>query len=118
MLPEARGAGAAASGDGEFRAPPRAGPLRVRAPKVPVAARLASPYRGAPMRRGPPAPGVHWAGIFAFFPLPRGRPRRFAPELDPTAAEAVRGSMGSGEWKQEWHWREEVRCRRSRGGSI
>jgi hypothetical protein len=35
MLPEERGAGAAASGNGEFRA----GPRRVKAPKVPGAAR-------------------------------------------------------------------------------
>jgi hypothetical protein len=101
MLPEAWGAGAAASGDGKFRAPPRAGPLRVRAPEVPEAAQLASPCLGAPIRRGPPAPGVHWAGTFAFFPLPRGRPRRFAPELDPAAAKELEGSMSSGEWKQE-----------------
>jgi hypothetical protein len=59
MLPEARGAGTAVSGDGKFRAPPRAGPLRVRAPEVLAAARLASPCHGVPMRRGPPAPGVH-----------------------------------------------------------
>jgi hypothetical protein len=99
MLLEARGAGATASGDGKFRAPPREGPLRVRALKVPVAARLASPYRGMPMRRGPPAPGIHWVRIFAFFPLPRGRPRRFAPELDPTAAKELEGSMSSQERK-------------------
>jgi hypothetical protein len=59
MLLEARGAGAATSGDGEFRVPPRAGPLRVSVPEVPEAARLASPCLGAPMRRGPPVPGVH-----------------------------------------------------------
>jgi hypothetical protein len=51
------------------------------------------------MRRGPPAPGVHWVRIFVFFPLPRGRPWRFAPELDPTAVEELEGSMSSGEWK-------------------
>jgi hypothetical protein len=103
MLPEARGAGAAASGDGKFRAPPRAGPLRVRAPEVPEATRFASPYLGAPMRRGPPAPGVHRARTFALFPLPGGRPRRFAPELDPAAAAELKGSMSSGAWKQKWH---------------
>jgi hypothetical protein len=70
------------------------------------------------MRRGPPAPGVHWAGTFAFFPLPRGRPRRFTPELDPTVAEELEGSMSLGARKQKWHWRKEVKCRRSRGGSI
>jgi hypothetical protein len=66
------------------------------------------------MRRGPPALGVYWAGTFAFFPLPRGRLRRFAPELDPTAAEELEGSMSSG----EWYWRKEVKCRRSQGGPI
>jgi hypothetical protein len=65
-----------------------------------VAARFASSCLGAPMRRGPQAPGVHWAGIFALFPLPGGRPRRFAPELDPVAAEELEGSMSSGAWKQ------------------
>jgi hypothetical protein len=70
------------------------------------------------MRRGPLAPGVHWARIFAFFPLPRGRPRRFAPELDPATKEELEGSMNSGEWTQEWHWRKEVKCRRSRGEPI
>jgi hypothetical protein len=57
MLPRARGAGAAASGDGEFRAPPGAGPLRVRAPEAPEAARFASSCLSAPMQRGLPAPG-------------------------------------------------------------
>jgi hypothetical protein len=118
MLPEARGAGAAARGDGEFRAPPHEGPLRVRAPEVPEAARIASPYLGAPMWRGPPALGVHWAGIFALLPLPGGRPRCFAPELGPTAAAELEGSMSSGARKQEWHWRKEVKCQRSRGRSI
>jgi hypothetical protein len=70
------------------------------------------------MQRGLPAPGVHWAGIFAFFPLPRGRPRRFALELDPMAAKELEGSMSSQEWNQEWHWRKEVKCQRSRGGPI
>jgi hypothetical protein len=101
MLPEARGAGTAASGDGEFRAPPRTGPLRARAPEVPEAARFASPCLGAPMRRGLSAPGVHRAGTFALFPLPGGRPRRFAPELDPAAAAELEGSMSSGARKQK-----------------
>jgi hypothetical protein len=118
MLPEARGAATAASSDGEFRAPPRAGPLRARAPEVPEAARIASPCLGTPMRRGPPAPGVHWAGIFALFPLPGGRQRRFALDLGPAAAAELEGSMSSGARKQEWHWRKEVKCRRSQGGSI
>jgi hypothetical protein len=112
-LPEAWGAGAAASDNGEFRAPPRAGPLRARAPEVPEAARIASPCLGSQMQRGPPAPGIHWAGIFALFPLPGGRPRRFAPELGPAAVTELEGSMGSGARKQEWHWRKEVKCQRS-----
>jgi hypothetical protein len=103
MLPEARGAGAAASGDDKFKAPPCEGPLRVRAPEVPEAVRIASLCLGAPMRRGPPAPGVHWAGIFALLPLPGGRPRRFAPELGPAAAAELEGSMSLGMRKQEWH---------------
>jgi hypothetical protein len=70
MLPGARGAGTAASGDGEFRVPPGAGPQRVRAPEAPGAARFASSCLSAPMRRGPPAPGVHRAGTFALFRLP------------------------------------------------
>jgi hypothetical protein len=61
-----------------------------------VAARFASSCLGAPMRRGPPAPGVHQAGVFALFPLPGGRPWRFAPELDPAAAAELEGSMSSG----------------------
>jgi hypothetical protein len=83
-----------------------------------VAARFASSYLGAPMRRGPSAPGVHRARIFALFPLPGGHPRCFAPELDPAATEELEGSMSSGAWKQKWHWRKEVKCWRSRGGSI
>jgi hypothetical protein len=117
-LPEARGASTAARGDGEFRAPPHAGPLRVRAPEVPEVVRIASLFLGVPMQRGSPAPGVHWARIFALFPLPGGRPRRFTPELGPAAAAELEGSMSSGARKQEWHWRKEVKCRRSRGRSI
>jgi hypothetical protein len=93
MLPEERGAGAAAIDDGAFKAPPGAGPRTVRALEAPGAARFASSCLGAPMRRGPPAPGVHQAGIFAFFLLPGGRPRHFAPELDPAAAEEAEGSI-------------------------
>jgi hypothetical protein len=70
------------------------------------------------MRRGPLAPGVHRAGIFALFPLPRGHPRRFALELDPAAAEELEGSMSSGARRKKWHWRKEVKCQRSRGDSI
>jgi hypothetical protein len=93
MFPEERGAGAAAIGDGAFKAPPGAGPRRVKALEAPGAARFALSYLGAPMHRGPPAPGVHQAGIFALFLLPGGCPRRFAPELDPAAAEEVEGSI-------------------------
>jgi hypothetical protein len=52
------------------------------------------------MRRGPPAPGVHQAGIFALFLLPGGRPRCFIPDLD-SAAEEAEGSMGLGSIKEE-----------------
>jgi hypothetical protein len=79
MLPGERGAGA--------------GPQRVKALEVPGAARSTVPYIGAPMRRGPPAPSVHRAGTFALFLLPGGRPRRFVPEPDLTAAEEAEGSM-------------------------
>jgi hypothetical protein len=101
MLHGAWGAGAAANGNGEFRAPPGAGPRRVRAPEVPGAVQFASPFLGVPMRRGPPAPGVHRAGTFVLFPLPGGRPRRFAPELDPAVAEEVEGSMSLGSVGEE-----------------
>jgi hypothetical protein len=70
------------------------------------------------MRRGPPVPGVHRAGIFALFPLPGGHPRRFAPELDPAAAKEAEGSISLGAWRKKWHWRKEVKCQRSRGDSI
>jgi hypothetical protein len=93
MLPEARGAGAAFIGDGAFRAPPGAGPRRVKALEVPEAVRFASSCIGAPMHRGPPAPGIHRAGTFALFLLPKGRPRRFVPKLDPAAAEEAEGSI-------------------------
>jgi hypothetical protein len=53
------------------------------------------------MRRGPPAPGVHQAGIFALFLLPGGRPRRFAPELDPATAEEAEGSIHLGSVEEE-----------------
>jgi hypothetical protein len=90
MLPEAQGAGAAATGDGAFRAPPGARPRRVKALEVPGAMRFASPCIGAQMRRGPLAPGVHRAGTFALFLLPGGHPRHFIPELNPTATEEER----------------------------
>jgi hypothetical protein len=53
------------------------------------------------MRRGPPAPGVHRAGIFALFLLPGGRPRRFAPELDPAVPVEAEGSIGLGGIEEE-----------------
>jgi hypothetical protein len=99
MLPEAQGAGA--KGDGAFRAPPDAGPRRVRALEVPGAARFTVPRIGAPRRKGPPAPGAHRAGTFSLFLLPGGRPRRFAPELVPAAAEEAEGSIGLGVVEEE-----------------
>jgi hypothetical protein len=101
MLPGAQGANAAARGDGAFRAPPGAGARRVRALEVPGAARFAAPRISAPRRRGPPAPGVHRAGTFSLFLLPGGRPRRFAPELVPAAAEEAEGSIGLGVVEEE-----------------
>jgi hypothetical protein len=53
------------------------------------------------MRRGPPAPGIHRARIFALFLLPGGRPRCFTPELDSAAAEEAEGSMGLGSVEEE-----------------
>jgi hypothetical protein len=53
------------------------------------------------MCRGPPAPGVHRAGIFALLLLPGGRPRRFAPELNLAVAEEAEGSIGLGSIAEE-----------------
>jgi hypothetical protein len=53
------------------------------------------------MRRGPPAPGIHRAGIFALFLLLGGRPRCFALELDPAAAEEAEGSIFLGGVEEE-----------------
>jgi hypothetical protein len=53
------------------------------------------------MRRGPPPPGVHWAGIFALFLLSRGRPWCFTLEFDSAAAEEAEGSMGLGSAEEE-----------------
>jgi hypothetical protein len=53
------------------------------------------------MRRGPPAPGVHLAGIFALFLLPGGHPRCFTPELDPAVAEEAEGSICLGGVEEE-----------------
>jgi hypothetical protein len=56
------------------------------------------PRAGAPMRRGPLAPGVPNAGTFGLFLQPKGRPRRFFPvAVDPMAAEKEEGSMAL--WK-------------------
>jgi hypothetical protein len=53
------------------------------------------------MRRGPPAPGVHRASIFALFLVPGGRSRCFTPELDPAAAEDAEGSICLGSVEEE-----------------
>jgi hypothetical protein len=79
---------------GMLRAPPGAGPRRVKAMEVPGAARFTALCGGAPMHKGPPAPGAHRAGTFGLFRLPGGCPRRLAPELaDPAAAEEAEGSI-------------------------
>jgi hypothetical protein len=98
MLPAGWGACVAtATGDGAFRAPPGAGPRRVKAMEVPGVAWFAASCGGVPMHRGPPAPGVHRAGTFVLFRLPGGRPRHFAPELaDLAVAEEAEGSIARG----------------------
>jgi hypothetical protein len=53
------------------------------------------------MLRGPSVPSVHQAGTFVLFLLPGGRPRRFAPELGPAAAEEAKGSMSLGSVGEE-----------------
>jgi hypothetical protein len=53
------------------------------------------------MRSGPPALGVHRAGIFTLFLLPEGRLRRFIPELDSVAAEEAEGPIGVGSVEEE-----------------
>jgi hypothetical protein len=68
MLPAEREASiAATSSDGAFRAPPGAGPRRVKAIEVLEAARYSAPYVGAPRRRGPAALGAQRAGTFGLF---------------------------------------------------
>jgi hypothetical protein len=98
MLPTEWGADiATTSGDGAARAPPAAGPRRVRAKEVLVAARFSVPRVGTPMRRGPPALGAPMAGTFGLFRLPRGRPRCFFPASEnPVAVEEEEGSMAQG----------------------
>jgi hypothetical protein len=107
MLPEVRGAGAAAKGDDAFRAPPDAGSRRLRALEVPGAARFAMPRIGALRHKGPPTPGAHLAGTFSLFLLPGGRPRRFAPELVLAAEEEAEGSIGLGVVEEEMALEEE-----------
>jgi hypothetical protein len=46
-------------------------------------------------------------GTFALFLLPRGRPRRFVPELDPAAAEEAEGSIAWGSVEEEVELEEE-----------
>jgi hypothetical protein len=95
MLPAERRANIATTiGDGAAREPFGAGPQRVRAREVLGVARFSMPHAGAPMHRGPPAPGAPIAGTFGLFRLPRGHPRRFFAALeDPAAAEEEEGSM-------------------------
>jgi hypothetical protein len=107
MLPGARGADAAAKGDGAFRVLPGAGTRRVRALEVPGAVRFAIPHIGAPRRKGSPAPGAHRAGTFSLFLLLGGRPRRFTPEFVPAAAEEAEGSIGLGVVEEEVAMEEE-----------
>jgi hypothetical protein len=107
MLPVEQGASiAATSGDGTARAPPGAGPQRFRALEASTVAWFSKHYAGAPMRRGPPAPGAPTASSFGLFWLPEGHPRRFipAPE-DPAAVEEAEGSMAQGRFSsvQEYY---------------
>jgi hypothetical protein len=46
-------------------------------------------------------------GTFSLFLLPRGRPRCFAPELVPAAAEEAEGSIGLGVVEEEMAQKEE-----------
>jgi hypothetical protein len=98
MLPAKRGASiATTNGDGVFRAPPGAGPRSVKAMEVPEVMRFSAPCVGAPMHRGPSAPGAQRVGTFSLFLLTGGCPRCFAPELeDPVVAEEAEGSMARG----------------------
>jgi hypothetical protein len=98
MLPAERGADiAATSGGGAAKAPPGAGPRRVRAEEAIGTVQFSPPRIGALMRRGPPAPGALMAGIFGLFLLPRGHPQRFFPVVvDPTAPEEEEGSLALG----------------------
>jgi hypothetical protein len=85
------------SGDGAARAPPGAGPRRVRALETPTAARFSMHCASAPVRRGPPAPGATMASNFGLFQLPGGRPRCFVPAPEePAAVQEAEGSMAQG----------------------
>jgi hypothetical protein len=89
MLPMERGADiAATSGGGAVKAPPGAGPRRVKAEEALGAGQFSAPRAGTPMRRGPLAPGAPTAGTFGLFLLPKGHPRCFFPKPeDPAVAE-------------------------------
>jgi hypothetical protein len=98
MLPVEWGADIATTrSGGAAKAPPGAGPRRVRAKEAIRAARFSMPRAGALMRRGPLAPSAPLAGTFGLFRLPKGRPRRFFPASDdPAVAEEEEGSMAQG----------------------
>jgi hypothetical protein len=70
-------------------------------------ARFSVPRISALRRKRPPAPGAHRAGTFSLFLLHGGRPRHFAPELVPAAAEEAKGSIGLGVIEEEMALEEE-----------
>jgi hypothetical protein len=76
MLPGKQGAGAAATGYGAFRAPPGAGPRRVKALEALGAARFASSCLGASMRTGAVRPP---GGDLGLVPAVRGAPAALHP---------------------------------------
>jgi hypothetical protein len=90
-------------GDGAYRAPPGAGPRRVKAPEAPGAAGFALPYLNAPMRRGPPVPGVHRARIFALFLLPGGAHGASPPSLIMRRRRRQRDPWAWGALRKKWH---------------
>jgi hypothetical protein len=98
MLPAERGADIAATRGGvAAKAPPGAGPRRVRAEEALRAARFSMLRASALMHGGPLAPGAPMAGTFGLFRLPKGRPRHFFPgSEDLAAAEEEEGSMAEG----------------------
>jgi hypothetical protein len=99
--PQGAGSWRRRQGDGAFRAPPGAGPHRVRALEVPDVVRFIVPRIGAPRSKGPPAPVAHRAGTFSLFLLPGGHPRCFTPELIPAVAEEAEGSISLGVVEEE-----------------